>query len=698
MAFTNVAGVVNGSQNLFGGFAWQVNSQNIGNNTSNITVVMYGGRKTTTNIYDVNSVPSYIEYDGGNRLTFNTIYDFRNATVNTVYYVDSSNLVFPQGSAYTFDVTHNADGTRSVPIKTYFNGENNPPYLLDITTTATITLPTIARASQPTLDAASKAFGQTFTIYTNKATGSSFTHNLSYVFGSASGSIATGVVDSTTWTPADALAAQIPTANSGSGTIVCDTYNGGTLIGTKTVSFSLTIPGTWRAALTTAHTDFSWVNSPAQLTGYVIQSISTLTLTLPASLNSLVSAYGTTITGYQVRFDTYNSGEVAYSNSAVSKSAGLVTTSGTAYAYYKIKDARGNWSAEIAEQIMGTGLTIYPYSAPSNTGFNVARTTVIEQAAYQMSFAASSINNANTWTYQRKYYNGSSWVNVDASPVTISGYTITSTLTHSLPYLEANVYQVRVTVADKFNSRDYDDTLPTASVPFALTAQGAGAGKIPTNAVYDFEVGTRGLLSDGPIKGVLKTASGTDVETVLQNLVYTGDTVPTGPIINEADTLDGQHGAFYLPTIYYGSGLIFGSTTAGTTYNGYGHVRCVKQGNVYTFKGEGKIATATGLSASSYSTGLSITSIKSICGIASTLTLVDARLNFLNVLKATGALYASNDAQYGYGMSLASADGGQTLHCGRYYDTAGNFGGWDATNAVYAVGNTWIFEFVMIAA
>lgn len=517
MAWTLVPGVKNGTLAIFGGFRWQVNSQDVALNKSNITIQMYAGRSTSGGgTWNTDPETSYIEFDGGNRQNITTKYDFRNATVGVTYYVGTDTSVFASGAVYTFDVTHNADGSRTVPIKTFFNG-NNAPYLIDITTIATITLPTIARASQPRLDAPSKEFGQSFTIYTDRAS-TDFTHTVKFAFGAQNGTIATGVTDSTVWITPTYLAAQIPSNNSGVGTITLETYSGTTLIGTKTIAFTLTVPTSWRAVLTTAHSGFSWVNSPAQLTGYVIQNISTLTLSLVAALNDLVSAYGTTITGYQVRFSTYDSGEVAYNNSAVTNSPGLININGVYYAYYKIKDARGNWSNEVQEQIAGTGSTIYAYGAPANTGFNVARNATPTIADFQMNFARSSVNNANTWSYQRQYWNGSSWVNIDVSVVPISTDTITSTLTHSLPYVENLVYQVRVKLTDLFSTVYYEDTLPTSAVPFVMSATGAGAGKIPTNTVYDFEVGVRGLGSDGPVKGTQlqsSIASGTPPLTVV---------------------------------------------------------------------------------------------------------------------------------------------------------------------------------------
>ena len=101
----------------------------------------------------------------------------------------------------------------------------------------TAVLDTIARASVPTVNYASANMGDTIAIYTN-AVSSAFTHTVRYTFGSASGTIATGVTSGCTWTIPQKLAEQIPNALSGKGSIYCDTYSGSTKIGTASVSFT----------------------------------------------------------------------------------------------------------------------------------------------------------------------------------------------------------------------------------------------------------------------------------------------------------------------------------------------------------------------------------------------------------------------------------------------------------------------------
>ena len=198
-------------------------TQNVANNTSTITAKMYMINDQNMEISARSNAHS-LTIDG-------TTSTFSTSAISGT----GSRLI---GTA-TKTVTHNSDGTKSVAmsavfaLKAYFGSE----YVANITASSTITLNTIARASQPTLSAASTVMGSAVTINTNRAS-SNFTHTLTYSFGSASGTIASSVGVSTSWTIPLDLAKQIPNATSGTGTITCKTYNGSTLIGTKTVSFT----------------------------------------------------------------------------------------------------------------------------------------------------------------------------------------------------------------------------------------------------------------------------------------------------------------------------------------------------------------------------------------------------------------------------------------------------------------------------
>lgn len=149
----------------------------------------------------------------------------------------------------TTSVAHNADGTKvfsfsfSQELAITFSGK----YIGTKSGSGSGTLPAIPRASQPSCITWPEhtqnvgEFGDTISIHMNRNS-SSFTHTVRYEFGTTTGTIATKVGTGTTWTIPRSLMSLIPNALKGSGTIYVDTYNGSTLIGTKSCGFTATVP------------------------------------------------------------------------------------------------------------------------------------------------------------------------------------------------------------------------------------------------------------------------------------------------------------------------------------------------------------------------------------------------------------------------------------------------------------------------
>ena len=143
-------------------------------------------------------------------------------------------------ATFTFNnIPHNADGTKT--INWSWDISTGTSVIGDWEESGTKVLQTIPRASQPSLSSSSVNLGNSVTITTNRVS-NSFTHTITYAIGSESGTIATNVTDTTTWTPPITLASQILNSTSGACTITCQTYNGTTLIGTKSVQLTLNVP------------------------------------------------------------------------------------------------------------------------------------------------------------------------------------------------------------------------------------------------------------------------------------------------------------------------------------------------------------------------------------------------------------------------------------------------------------------------
>lgn len=139
----------------------------------------------------------------------------------------------------TFTVPHNTDGTKSINYSFSVTDNAGQYYTSgNASGSGSMTLTTIPRASSITATATN--IGSATTISINRAS-SSFTHTVTYSFGSLSGTIATKTSNtSINWTVPTTFYAQIPNSKSGTCTLTCQTYNGNTLVGTKTGTFTVT--------------------------------------------------------------------------------------------------------------------------------------------------------------------------------------------------------------------------------------------------------------------------------------------------------------------------------------------------------------------------------------------------------------------------------------------------------------------------
>ena len=194
------------------------NSQNVANNTSNVTVKVFFWRTNT----------GYESYGSG------TVYCNINGT-NYSQAVTPSQKITSSGIylfSKTLDIAHNTDGTKTLATSAYMSHD----VFSSSSNSANFTLTTIPRKSSVTCN--SFYIGDSTTINISRAS-SSFTHTIKYVYGNLSGTIATKTSDiSIGWTPPTTFYGQIPNGTTGYGSIICETYNGNTLIGTSTANFN----------------------------------------------------------------------------------------------------------------------------------------------------------------------------------------------------------------------------------------------------------------------------------------------------------------------------------------------------------------------------------------------------------------------------------------------------------------------------
>lgn len=274
---------------------------------------------------------------------------------------------------------------------------------------------------------------QTITITRSN---NSYTHDLTYAYGNTSGTIATGVATSYSWTPPLSLAAQFPSAKSGMCTITCTTYNGSTNLGSSTTTCLLTIPSSVCCTVNSVTLAETVAGLNSQFGGFV-QGKSKVSVTGSISSGSGSPAYGATVSSYAISIN----GQTLTSNGATT---GFLTSSGNNLSYsFKVTDSRGYYHTK-----SGT-YTVLAYSAPTVSATVNRNSSDSSKVDVSYSYAISSVNSHNTKGLSLKYkpFGGSyTTVSLTASSYSGSG-------TYQITGLDANTaYEVVVTVTDYFGS------------------------------------------------------------------------------------------------------------------------------------------------------------------------------------------------------------------------------------------------------
>lgn len=373
------------------------------------------------------------------------------------------------------EVPHNADGTWkngtyygrwrfNVPL----GGAHNTPTCGWTNFTIDGEIPTIPRATTPTLSAGTVAVGSAVTINLPRAS-SSFTHNVTYRFGNATGTINSNAGTSCSWTPPVSLAQQIKTSTSGIGTITVQTKNGSTVIGTKTINITLTVPASVVPTIS-AHTAVETTANLATKFGALVQSKSTLKVTTTAA-----GAQGSTITAYKTEVEGRSYTGNPCTTAALSK-AGTVAVKTT------VTDSRGRTASHTVN------VTVIAYSPPGIATSAVARTSdEATTGKFDYSYSISPVGNKNDKSFAIQYLNGSTWTDITRLS---TDYSKTGSVTSGA------IFGVDATTRVRFVAKDYFSEVVIereVGPTFTLMNLGAGGkslaiGMLSANDGY-FEVG-----------------------------------------------------------------------------------------------------------------------------------------------------------------------------------------------------------------
>lgn len=440
----------------------------------------------------------------------------------------------------TITVGHNADGTKTVGFMAQFTGSGGySPGTLNIGGSA-FGLTTIPRASN--VSAVSGTIGSGVTINISRAS-NSFTHKVRYQWGNTSGEIATNVGTSVTWTIPLAFANQIPNATSGNGTVFVDTYNGSTLIGTKSTSLTATVPASMVPTLTGITLSDSNTAAGTLVPGNnFIQIISNIKV----AFSGAAGTYGSTVTGFRAEIVGKN-----VSTTANGGTLGAMNWTGAATVRAYVTDSRGRQSAArdvtinvlayhppvLSFDVSRVGTTSSTLQIRRRAKIAPLKVDNVQKNVLTLTFKVAEVG-TTTYTPDNGSANASltkQWELVN-SPANLAG-----------TYIGSKSYVIIGTLSDKFSSVEFKAEIATESVVMSYSRNGVGIGKIWERGNLDVAgpiysgnklIQHHQVTQDNGVAINLKSTG--DWNTITMTGFYTGNNLANQP------TFSGMHGWKYI--------------------------------------------------------------------------------------------------------------------------------------------------------
>lgn len=431
--------------------------RDVGGNFSNVKIKWTSTQSGSSRNGYSRTAYYYVSVNGGVEKKYSVKYTLPQNTTNTI--LDT-----------TIVVPHRADGTASVKVRTWMDTDISAGI---IQKSKAVTLTSIPRATVPTFSAASTEIGSNVTINLNRAA-ESFTHTLTYAFGKASGTIGADIGTSKAWTIPSDLAAQIPNDVNGACVITCKTYNGSTLIGTKTANLTLKVP----SSVVPVINSVSIIEGTEQLKNHFtvfVQNNSTLAVSV-----STVGVAGSSIAKVETKIQ-----DVIYNGTSFVSA--LITAAGDITVNTTVTDSRGRTATAINTVAVAEYdfPTIYSMSAwRIDTSGNKSEDG--ERVSVKIHYSTSNIDNQNgehenPRTYKLQYRRSdetefTTFESGEASLIHSQSHAY-----KSAPVISGdNSYVIRLEVADFFKTTVCDVELPTAFtlMDFNSSGQGIAFGKV----------------------------------------------------------------------------------------------------------------------------------------------------------------------------------------------------------------------------
>lgn len=495
------------------------NRQDTVNNRSTVNLQ---ARLRTNGYASVTGVtaPMTIHVDGGGEIV--------NASVNIG--TNSSLLIF--GKDYV--VNHDGNGNKTVNIS--FKVDINVGGYGSATVSLSIPLPQIHRASD--VSAATGTIGSAMTINISRKN-SAFTHTVKYSFGSKSGTIATNVGTSCSWTPPADLATVIPNATSGLGGIIVDTYSGSTKIGSKSAQLTLNVP----TSMTPSLGSITLTDSNAAVKNLLntANTFAEIVSDIKVAFNSATGVQGSTITDYHAEIVNKNQ-----STNTNNGNLGLMKWNGSAQVKAWVVDSRGRSSNAVT-----TNITVLEYFLPTLT-FTAVRGDTNQSSDKIVVSRTAKIAPLKIGNVQKNSFK----LSFKTAPFGTTTYTadtgagvndkVTNTLTNSKATLSGTFdigksYEVYGVLEDALTSSGTVKAPPVSpeKMVMGMAETAVSFGKYPenTNAVdsdWVFKYKNKDIqhhqLSANDGSAILLPKTGTDLNTITESGFYRGYNLVNAPI------------------------------------------------------------------------------------------------------------------------------------------------------------------------
>ena len=434
------------------------NSQNVSNNTSNVTFT-FQARRTDYSVGSWNNYgTAYWQIAAGGKSSGDVHFNFSWNYGQNVWFTIAS---------WTTTITHNADGTYSSTAQAYVVTQIS---IGTLSCSQNYTLATIPRESTIS-SITGDTIGSNITVNISRQS-SSFVHQVWWrINGTGSWtSLGTNFGTSCTFTLPMSVCNSVTqsttcTLNIAIRAISNGSYVGGEVWSSKTVNVpSSVVPSFSSIGVSEA------VSSVASL-GIYVQSKSKLNL----SINGASGAYGSWITAYSISVDGQNIYAASGTTSVINGSGNLTITA-------RITDSRGRQASRT------TTINVKAYSAPRLTSYSATRQSTPTNVSVVASGSITSLLNGstqkNSLTYVIKYKqsSASSYTSVTVQSSGLSFSNLSRTLTN---IDSTKSYDIQLVLSDYFSSVTYQLKLSTTKVIMDLKSTGVGINKYNERGVLD---------------------------------------------------------------------------------------------------------------------------------------------------------------------------------------------------------------------